>query len=609
MKGPHTPLDTLLREGIINDDVKRTSVSNSINSAARFAKTYDDWCLFAALYTTGFDSVIKTNEVKAITCYKLAYTAAAVDHNKSLHFYKNELKKIAGKEDLESNYRRKALLQIFHDLINKESEPRKHAALMMLTRIYAYGKYGVAPDTNALIKICRKGYDILPEPEDKQRFLERTELASLLTKEEHITARTVILAFIFASTVLLPLPTLMSYYQLILEKQDPSQQHPDYFEHRRLLVNGGIRYAMAHVSIYVALFFARLALQHFIASGCDCSANFPALIMAETALEGLHHIFFKRSMDVTTPAFFRGDSPSKLLRDTLSTLINEHGTHLKESGAGVLSLCKNASALLTIFMDSSFTKESFHTGIQQLIALNDAKSVSILKNIGEQALMHLHGDQTLAADPLEKLKLFFVIIELYVAVNSPIVALTTFRQAMVHVRRHALYSSYEDYWRSKDPEIEYKKLLLTNPDPDIDLSRTLNWTVCLSGHYKMLSAALPHEKDILAQKIDALYQKSIHDHPFLTHIYFAFEFGKGSLFPHYPEQCKKCIISAQEIAQTRTLTPFEHTRYVFFLDEIIKLCKTGVIKDTEFQEHLVLLKGCRLLLEPKKETIASNLKG
>ena len=369
-----------------------TNLSNHLQKPAHLFQ-------LGRLYTQGIDNLLKADRKQAQEFFKKGYLATQkkIDNNVELmdswEKYMNETQLLSSAERLA---RQDALMAILDDYAFVEG---KMYAAMILTKVYAYGRYGVRAHTPSLIAALQRVVTlIVKDPTQLKRFIIATNLLSVLPTGVHLQAHGIILkiyALSLKNEVKGP-GLITSQVAAVLAKINPQVFSRSQCLYESSLVEEILLIPLNRANKELLAFFVRELL-------IDYAQAFKKKSKFKVAIQGLLigavldlERIIMQDVSLSNSPFIKADVHLKELILQLATVANTVDLMqiIKQTDVKLHDALRCMLALLQIVTSDDYMTSSFKEGGQTLADLAFEEDEEVKKNdANKQGDSISNGDQ------------------------------------------------------------------------------------------------------------------------------------------------------------------------------------------------------------------------
>ncbi len=543
-----------------------TEARAGIEAFEKNSRTSEELFAVADVYLKGLPGVISADEQRAALCFKNGYTRSFLDTQKKgvssmVAACGISLQTLEGVTSADAACKRKALISMLQGC-----KARSLEAVILLTRIYAYGLYGIPQDTNELLNVCKLWYGRSPHIADLHVFLAETKLYQLLDDQgpqvsqqegtvlkPHYPVHYFVIGILLATAEIEP-SLLEELKNALVTLEETYDKDPDYGELLHLL--GTLDYAIQRIGhnpeqVDVAMFFASLALKHVEDNGIEQATELQRK-GARSALEMLCSVLTHRCLVHDVP-FLSSDRYGQELYRSLRSIVlrrsQDSDTELRTTVLRTYGLCE-------LLVDADYLSTSFRHGLEvlgQLALEGDEMSRTVITHLHNSLVTQL-SFSPLMTQPLKKLQCLFslILVDLH-NVNSQRGAINYLRLVMQYVRERQI-DEYESFCEKYDPLELFAPYLNIPTDENELLPLQLRCFVYLAFHYTLLvSRTTDKEKArVMEGKAKILLQRASNLNAYLLHYLLALEYLQGIAIGRNIAECERHFTEVIRIAQAQS---------------------------------------------------------
>ncbi len=378
-----------------NVAVDTQAVQDAVKRMAALARTEQELINFGVLYSQGLGKLLPRDSTQATGFFKKSYRcmfdgltdAGSIIALEAWEKSMDMPKEMASKER-ENRYA--ALIAILDDLaFNKKNL----GAAILLTEIYAFGRFGIKPDTTKLEDFLHKTVSAYEDLGKLMAFFEGAQLEAILKTENHSEAHATIVGILYSlatSHNSSLIPSLLENLNLLFEKGRRSGNANLYKRAIKTLAHttGGLKTTgEAEKREIIALL-----VYHILYDCCELvrkGEHVPAPIekALTTYLTSLSNLFV-HILTTETPPFVKAGPQLLRLTDSIKTVLNDADCVSKMPKDTVI-LLKRTYAVIRLLSNSYYMTDGFLEGCALLRGLNDAYSSQILGGIFNAACKDL----------------------------------------------------------------------------------------------------------------------------------------------------------------------------------------------------------------------------
>ncbi len=372
------------------------AVQDAIKRMASLARTEQELINFGLLYSQGLGKLLPRDSAQAIDFFKRGYRCmfdGLADAGSIIVLEAWEKSMDMPKEMTlkERENRVAALIAILDDhAFNKKNL----GAAILLTKIYAFGRFGIKPDTTKLEDFLHKTIAAYEDLAKLMAFFEGAQLEAILKSENHSEAHPTIVGILYSlatSHNSALIPCLLENLNLLFEKGRRRGNANFYKRAINTLnrTNAGFKtIGEAEKREIIALI-----LYHILYDCCELvrkgeRLSAPIEKALTTYLISLSNLFVS-ILTTETPPFVKAGPQLLRLTDSIKTVLND-AECLSKMPPAVGTHLKRIYAIIRLLSNSYYMTEGFLEGCALLRGLNDAYSSQILGGIFNAACKDLN---------------------------------------------------------------------------------------------------------------------------------------------------------------------------------------------------------------------------